>query len=146
MKVCFLLNLSQEVTWGIAYRVSSNAVPEVIAYLDHREKCGYSTHSVTFHPSDNQTIPFPVLVYIATERNSEFLGPAPLDTLARHVAGSRGPSGCNTEYVLNLARAMREIAPHTKDEHLFSLEDKLRELLASTDNHSTCSHCEHRSS
>lgn len=119
-----------------------------MAYLDHRERGGYTTHEVVFHPkhhrgllsSDHQnkqhhqcdpkaTTTFTVLAYIATELNPNFLGPAPVDDLAKQVVDSRGPSGCNTEYILNLAQAMREIAPGVEDDHLFSLEWKVREQL-----------------
>ena len=150
MCVCVCL---QEVAWGIAYKVHPSAVPEVMAYLDHREKGGYSTHRVSFHPCDKDKLSFTVLVYIGTETNEEYLGPAPLDSIARQVVGSRGPSGCNVEYVLNLARAMRESLPHVEDKHLFSLEERVRELLAMTDSqtdgHSAaelvCTTCEYHS-
>lgn len=33
-------------TWGIAYYVPSNLVPETLKYLDHREKGGYTRHTV----------------------------------------------------------------------------------------------------
>ena len=114
-------------------------VPDVMAYLNHRERGGYTTHEVLFHPKHLQqqqqldpklTVTFTVLAYIATEVNPNFLGPAPVEDLAKQVVDSRGPSGCNTEYILNLAQAMRQIAPGVKDDHLFSLEGKVREQLA----------------
>ena len=113
-----------------------------MAYLDHRERGGYTTHKVLFHPKhlqqkqqqyrqhDSKASTFTVLAYIATEVNPNYLGPAPIDDLAKQVVGSRGPSGCNTEYILNLAQAMRQIAPGVKDDHLFNLEGKVREQLA----------------
>lgn len=128
----------QEETWGIAYKVLPTDVPEVMAYLDHRERGGYTTHKVLFHPAKQtvdtaafgeQQMTFTVLAYIATELNPNYLGPAPVEDLAKQVVGSRGPSGCNTEYILNLAHAMREIAPGVVDEHLFTLEGKVREQL-----------------
>ena len=42
---------------------------------------------------------------------------------------SRGESGPNTEYVLELAKSMREIAPDVPDEHLYSLTEKVENLL-----------------
>ncbi len=119
----------QECTWGIAYKVHPEDVPEVMAYLDHREKGGYTTHEVRFHPTHNTLATFSTLVYIGTEANSEYLGPAPLDAIARQVVSSKGPSGCNVEYVLELATSMKQIAPKVNDEHLFKLESKVRELL-----------------
>lgn len=120
-------------------------VPDAIAYLNHRERGGYTTHEVVFYPksvlrlaaasddidggtcSERKT--FTVLAYIATELNPNYLGPAPIEDVAKQVVGARGPSGCNTEYILNLAHAMREIAPGVDDKHLFSLEGKVREQL-----------------
>jgi hypothetical protein len=112
-----------------------------MAYLDHRERGGYTTHEVLFHPKHLQqqkqrqldpkgTKTFTVLAYIATEVNPNYLGPAPVEDLAKQVVDSRGPSGCNAEYILNLAQAMRQIAPGVNDDHLYSLEGKVREQLA----------------
>ena len=116
-------------TWGVAFRADRSVLP----YLDYREKDGYTVHRVTFHPCHKEPPPpFPVLVYIATERNVEYLGPASLDIIARQVATSRGPSGCNVEYVMNLARTVRKTFPHMQDSHLFGLEERLREMLAGT--------------
>lgn len=136
----------QEETWGIAYKVLPSDVPEVMAYLDHRERGGYTTHKLTFHPEPEKSkttkvkkttssegqqprITMTVLAYVATEVNPNYLGPAPIEDVAKQVVGSRGPSGCNAEYILNLAHAMREIAPNVDDRHLFSLEGKVREQL-----------------
>lgn len=118
----------------------------VLSYLDHREKAGYTTHRVKFEPCNKDTAPFIVLVYIATENNNEYLGPASLDSIARQVSQSRGPSGCNVEYVMNLAQAMRQTVPRAEDKHLYGLENKLREILASLDPSSlVCTTCEYHS-
>ena len=135
----------------MAYRANRS----VLSYLDHREKDGYTTHHVTFHPHNESTPPFTVLVYIATETNVEYLGPAPPDVIARHVAESRGPSGCNVEYVMNLARTIRELMPQANDQHLFDIESRLREILTNSHLSSqhdvdsktlpTCNSCEYHS-
>lgn len=77
-----------------------------------------------------------------------YLGPASIEDIARQVVQSRGPSGCNTEYVINLATAMQEIAPSVNDEHLFALDRKIREMAAKTlgpvterDKECTCNFC-----
>ena len=117
-------------TWGIAYKVNPSAVPEVMAYLDHREKGGYTTKQLLFHPTpESNMAPFHTLMYIATTSNPLYLGPAPIQDIARQVVKCRGPSGCNTEYVLNLAKALREIAPSVHDEHLYSLEKHINNLI-----------------
>ena len=131
----------------MAFRADLSVLP----HLDYREKDGYTMHKITFYPQRKDFSPFPVLVYIATETNVEYLGPASLDTIAAQVARSRGPSGCNVEYVMNLARTVREMFPHTRDSHLFGLEERLREILMSTgsESHQTslpvCDSCEYHS-
>lgn len=35
-----------DLVWGVAYRIDPAYVPEVRAYLDHREKDGYSCSTV----------------------------------------------------------------------------------------------------
>jgi cation transport regulator ChaC len=57
---------------------------------------------------------------VATERNQNYLGPAPLDAIARQVREARGPSGANLEYVLRLADSLREM--DASDPHVFALE------------------------
>lgn len=101
----------------------------MMAYLNHREKGGYTTHELNFYPKDDQMASFTALVYIGTELNPNYLGPAPVESIADQVVKSRGPSGCNTEYLLELAEAMRRIAPLIHDEHLFTLESRVRELM-----------------
>jgi len=103
----------QATTWGVAYKVDPRDVMEVIAYLDHREKGGYTTKKLSFHPKPSlNREAFKTLVYIATEANPVY----------RQIVNCKGPSGCNTEYALNLAQEMRKIAPGVDDQHLFSLE------------------------
>lgn len=125
------LPLIQESTWGVAYQVDPNDIMDVMAYLDRREKGGYVTKEILFYPrQDLQREPFHTLVYLGTEKNPFFLGPALIEDIARQVIKSRGPSGCNAEYVLNLAQAMREIAPSARDDHLYSLEKQITEIVA----------------
>lgn len=122
----------QEQLWGIAYHVQPHNVPDVLAYLDHREKGGYSIEQLTFHPQGRGTASkhhFTVLAYIATDSNPEYLGPAPMDVLARQVIESRGPSGCNLEYFFELIQATRETAAEVQDKHLVDLEAEIRQKL-----------------
>ena len=124
----------------MAYKVNTSDVPEVMMYLNHREKGGYTTKHVQFYPSDDHNMsPFEVLLYIATESNPEYLGPAPASSIARQIFNSAGPSGCNVEYLMELAKSMKEIAPIYYDEHLFTLEAEVVRLL--TVNGTNCSCC-----
>ena len=52
------------------------------------------------------------LTYIATPNqaaNTNWLGEAPCDSIARQIALARGPSGPNSEYLCNLADAMLQV-------------------------------------
>ena len=67
------------------------------------------------------------VVYIATENNAAFLGEASEQAIATHIAQSRGPSGENSEYLILLAEALREL--DADDPHVFAIEQHLRPLL-----------------
>lgn len=86
-------------------------------------------HRVNFYPAMPNQPMIEALLYIATENNPSYLGPLNKEALAKHIINSKGPSGCNVEYVLKLAEGMREIAPTINDDHLFPLEAKIKELL-----------------
>ncbi len=105
---------------GLAYRVT----PDTFSHLDIREKNGYLRFSTRMIFADGDEAPG--LVYVATEDNAAFLGPADEDEMARHIARSRGPSGPNSDYLLRLAQALRELGE--QDDHVFLLEQKLLRL------------------
>lgn len=118
-RVTTLVQQPGEVCLGVAYRVT----PAVFEHLDVREKNGYLRFATTLtfdHGGHAEG-----LVYIATEDNAAFLGPAPEAEIARHIAASHGPSGANRDYLLRLAEALRELGAH--DAHVFGIE---RHLLA----------------
>jgi cation transport protein ChaC len=98
--------------WGMAYHVEAEHVSDVLAGLDHREKGGYERIEIELHFADaSESSPTNGLLYIASESNPNYLGPAPADEIARQVLASSGPSGENQEYVLRLAEALLEICP-----------------------------------
>lgn len=113
--------------WGIAYEIKAEDELDVRQHLDFREKCGYVTQTVLFQPEDNTIPPFELEIYVGTESNPHFLGPATLDDIATNIIKSEGPSGTNAEYLYNLASAVREHLPGDKDEHLFELEKRVRQ-------------------
>ena len=41
-------------TWGIAFHVPKEDVQETLKYLDHREKGGYSRHTVSVYREDTE--------------------------------------------------------------------------------------------
>jgi cation transport regulator ChaC len=108
--------------FGVAYRLPDDGREEILAHLDHREKGGYARHLVDVHldPSGGPST-LRAVVFIATESNPEYLGPASVAAMAEQIRRAHGPSGPNVEYVLRLAEALR--AMHAADEHVFELAD-----------------------
>mgnify|MGYP006093251123 FL=1 len=118
-RVVTLIEDPSAVCWGRAYLISAQSRDEVISHLDYREKGGYSLHhtEMAFPGTDHR--PADGLIYIATPGNPNWLGEAPLPEIAAQVLSSKGPSGQNTEYVEELARALAEIG--AEDPHVFDL-------------------------
>ncbi|KAL5009079.1 hypothetical protein ScPMuIL_014660 [Solemya velum] len=118
----------EEHVWGVAYEISIEDREKVKAHLDYREKGGYSKVPVLFHPRDQNIHPFELELYIGTKDNPNYLGPASVVDIAKQIATSVGPSGKNIEYLMNLADAMRDVAPDVEDKHLFELENEVKFL------------------
>jgi len=106
---------------GVAYLIDH----AVFDHLDHREKNGYVRNDVELAFADGVGSG---VVYIAHRDNPAFLGPAPVDAIARQILISRGPSGTNVEYLYELACALREL--DADDEHVFELEARVKLLEA----------------
>jgi cation transport regulator ChaC len=109
---------------GMAYRVDRSTVTRVFENLDHREKNGYQRFDVGLQCHTDPTEVLDAVVYIAPTDNFAYLGPAPIDQIARQIATSHGPSGSNRDYLLELAEALRDLDVH--DEHVFELESAVR--------------------
>ncbi|MBY6204295.1 gamma-glutamylcyclotransferase [Halomonas denitrificans] len=107
---------------GVAYRVSH----EVFDHLDHREKNGYARYRLPMEMLDHEVSTTEGVIYVAEEGNPAWLGPAPIDEMARHIATSEGPSGPNADYLHRLADALRE--RDEVDEHVFELDRRVRAL------------------
>jgi len=105
---------------GMAYLIT----PAVFDQLDYREKNGYLRFTAPMKFTDDSSAE--ALVYIASEKNAAFLGPASEYEIARHIAGAAGPSGRNADYVIDLARALRKLA--ATDTHVFAVEKNLIQI------------------
>lgn len=112
---------------GMAYQVT----PDTFEHLDHREKNGYLRVFTPLHwltDSDNNGHgETEGVVYLASADNEAYLGPASDAEIATHIAKSHGPSGPNSEYLLKLAQALRDM--NEQDEHVFAIERELLRLL-----------------
>jgi cation transport regulator ChaC len=112
---------------GMAYLVPREVAAATFEVLDHREKNGYDRVEVELQLSDAAPGPGPAtagVVYIAPRDNHAFLGPAPLSEMAAQIKTSAGPSGRNVDYLMDLARALREL--DADDPHVFELEAAVR--------------------
>lgn len=102
--------------YGRAYLIK----PGVLDHLDRREINGYERHEVSLHFDDGESRG---VMYVAATNNHAFLGDASMDEMVAQIRRCAGASGTNSEYVLELAQALREIDEH--DEHVFELERRL---------------------
>lgn len=102
--------------WGAAYRVAESQSAEVFEALDHRERAGFERSEVTVHAAIG---PLRAQMYIAPTSNPSYVGPAPLDEIARQIRSAHGPSGANAEYLIRLAEALREMGG--EDPHIEAL-------------------------
>lgn len=126
--VTLLPGEADDKVWGVAYQIPNDQEEQVMAHLDYREKDGYRKETVMFYPFPSDRDPFELTLYIGTETNKWYAGPADIPSIAAQILRSHGPSGANTEYLYNLAETMREIAPDHCDDHLFTLEEAVINL------------------
>ncbi|WP_309892511.1 gamma-glutamylcyclotransferase [Archangium sp.] len=103
--------------WGVAYRIATERVEEVLTHLDFREQGGYERHRV--HLETRESSLLEAVVYVAGPSNPHYLGPATLEAIAEVVRTARGPSGPNRDYVRLLADALAQAGEH--DPHVAEL-------------------------
>jgi cation transport regulator ChaC len=120
-RVVTLVPSSGGVVWGVAYGVSTEAEAQVLSKLDHREKGGYSRMLAPVVDRDCVSLDFDTLVYAALPGNPDWLGEASLEEMAAQIRAAVGPSGPNRDYVLGIARALRDHG--LDDDHVFALAD-----------------------
>lgn len=114
---------------GVAYRIADHEADAVLAHLDHREKNGYQRVTVDLH--DENGVFARGTVFVADPTNDNFLGDAPLEAIIHQVRTSRGPSGDNAEYVVELSRALRAL--DARDEHIDAIASALEAPYAILD-------------
>lgn len=119
---------TDEMVWGVAYRIEPHKVAEVKAELDLREINGYTIHYTPFHPADRTRPPIRTMVYIGTPDNAQFRGPQDPQELAEIIARSVGPSGENKEYLLMLEEELRGLCPQSGDGHVRDLAARVRQM------------------
>jgi len=121
-------------TWGTVYCIPDEEGAVILKNLDYREKGGYVREEVDvfIRGVDGPFIQHAIL-YVATEKNSNFIGESPLDHIAHQIYKCVGPSGPNVDYLFNLADSLRKML--VVDEHVFKLEELVRSLIKQTPLH-----------
>ncbi|GAA6052458.1 hypothetical protein JCM3770_001123 [Rhodotorula araucariae] len=116
--------------WGLCFYIPKDRSDEIWAYLDHREKDGYTLRTVDVYNIDEHgrevMVESGVKVYVGETHNPSFGGGEAMDQLGKHIARTAGPSGPNKEYVYNLVDAVRNLDPHSEDQYLKELERIVR--------------------
>lgn len=122
-RVVTLIQETDALCIGAAYRVDE----AVFGHLDRREKNGYHRVAVAMQLARTASPTHETatgVTYIASPDNAAFLGPADVDEMVRHIARSSGPSGTNTDYLLQLAAALDDLG--CDDRHVRELVCRLR--------------------
>jgi cation transport regulator ChaC len=138
-------NLNDRV-YGVAYELDRNSMDKTFEHLHFREKCGYSLNEIKFYPLDHSIsngVALNCVCYFANEENPYYSPENNYSLIAAQIFASRGPSGENSEYLLNLCKALRHFAHeyfHSDgeglktlikyDEHLFELERLVLEMIS----------------
>jgi cation transport regulator ChaC len=120
-RVVTLIEEADAICGGLAFRVEV----AVFEQLDEREKNGYLRVATEMTFNDGSTATG--TTYLATADNEAYLGEASELEIAQHICRSSGPSGANSDYLLDLAVALREL--DQQDEHVFAIESHIREIL-----------------
>ncbi|XP_027189908.2 gamma-glutamylcyclotransferase 2-2-like [Cicer arietinum] len=101
--------------WGAAYCVSRGPKMEKLAmqYLERRE-CEYDQKTLVnfYKEGDSLKHAFTRVVVFTSTNNKEnkyYLGPAPLEDVARQIATACGPCRNNRNYIFLLEKAMYDI-------------------------------------
>lgn len=126
-RVVTLVKSDDDCVYGMGYKIEAGKETEVLSHLDYREKNGYDRHETMFYPLDDSP-PKPTVVYVANEQNPSWNSNHNLSDIAEQIHEAEGPSGPNPEYVFNLCDAMRKYFLDVKDDHLFELEEILKEM------------------
>lgn len=103
-RVVTLVEDARAQTVGVVFQIDDAQQEEVLARLDVREQGGYVRRDLTLVLDDGRELD--ALVFYAGPDNAHYLGPASVDEMAAHIAGSVGPSGANVEYLLKLKDAL----------------------------------------
>jgi len=108
-RVVTLLPDAHAATGGCAYRIDPASAERIFAELDAREQAGFERRTFALHAS-LEASPFAEgVTWVADASNPHFLGPLAEPEIAAWIRERRGPSGPNSEYLLRLQEALRDL-------------------------------------
>lgn len=107
---------------GVAFRVAADGADVLVEALDVREQGGYVREMVALSLDDGRRVR--ALTYVAHPDNPNFLGDASVADMATQIAASRGISGANRDYVLQLHQQLLALA--VSDPHVDALVQRLK--------------------
>ncbi|KAK4486250.1 hypothetical protein RD792_008920 [Penstemon davidsonii] len=134
-RTCTLEEYQGAVCWGAAYCVRGGPEKEksAMAYLERRE-CEYDEKTLVdfYKEGDSDQKPYVtgVIVFTSTPdkiSNRYYLGPAPLEDMARQIATAFGPCGNNRDYIFLLEKALFDIGH--EDDYVIELANEVRKVL-----------------
>jgi len=134
-RTCTLEAQEGAICWGKVYCVRGGPEKEklVVEYLERRE-CEYDLKAyIDFYTEQGESaLPFQtgVLVFISTPNkiiNRYYLGPAPLEEMARQIANAVGPCGNNRDYLFQLEQALVRLGH--EDTEVIKLANEVRRIL-----------------
>jgi len=120
-RVVTLVEETHSVCEGLAFKLPANKQSKILQELDYREKDGYERIFLTvdyIHKS-----PFEVLTWVARPGNESWLGDAPLSTIVDQIRGAEGLSGPNSDYVIELDKALKKRG--IEDTHVHTIANAL---------------------
>jgi cation transport protein ChaC len=100
---------------GVAYRVAAHDWPAVYAYLREREQPTetYVESKVRISLSDGRAVN--ALTFVSDETHPQWAGDLALDAQAEAIAGAKGLSGRNIDYLRDLVDHLRKGATYDAD-------------------------------
>ncbi|MED6207248.1 Gamma-glutamylcyclotransferase 2-1 [Stylosanthes scabra] len=132
-RTCTLEEKEGAICWGAVYCVKGGPEKEKLAmqYLERRE-CEYDQKTLVNFYKEGETQPTltGVIVFTSTPdkvNNKYYLGPAPLEDMARQIATAFGPCGNNRDYLFLLEKAMYDIGH--EDDYVIELANEVRKVL-----------------
>lgn len=103
--------------FGLLYRLPQSGRDSILSELDHREKDGYQRQYLDVHCKHQGSLR--ALTWVASEGNPSWRGGDSLKRVANVIAHRGGPSGSNSDYLLNLFQAL--LALQIVDPHIETL-------------------------